>query len=201
MRKVIVSEVMSLDGHFTGPDGNVMVMPFDSGFSENNAELLRSADTMLLGATSYRGFRDYWPGIKDDPDQPELEREISRLNSAAEKVVISDTLTAADTDAWSDTTRIVPRSQAHDVVRALRDEDEGGDIVVFGSHVIWNDLLAHDLVDELVLMFGPGIVGAGGVPAFEAAGPARFSLLDVHRFEDSELVRLRYAVQPTPETA
>lgn len=194
MRKVIVSEIMSLDGHFTGPDGNVMVMPFDGGFSESNAELLRGAGTLLLGATSYRGFTDYWPGIKDDPDQPELEREISRLNWELEKVVVSDTLTAADTEPWPDTTRIVPRSQAHEVVRGLREEDEGGDVVMFGSHVLWNDLLAHGLVDELVLIFGPGLVGAGGVPAFEASGPARFELLDLHRFEGSDLVRLRYAV-------
>lgn len=194
MRKVIVSEIVSLDGHFTGPNGDVMVMPFDGGFSENNAELLRGAGTVLLGRTSFLGFRDYWPGIKDDPDQPELEREISRLNWAVDKVVVSDTLTAADTEPWSDTTRIVPRAQAHDVVRGLRREAGGGDVVVFGSHVLWNDLLEHGLVDEVHLMFGPGIVGAAGVPAFEASGPERFSLLDVHRWEGSDLVRLRYAV-------
>lgn len=196
MRKVVVSEIVSLDGHFTGPDGNVMVMPFDGGFSENNAELLRGAGTMLLGATSYVGFRDYWPGVKDDPDQSELEREISRLNSAVEKVVVSDTLTAADTGPWSDSTRIVPRAGAHAAIRAMRAQDEGGDIVIFGSHVLWNDLLAHGLVDELHVMFGPGIVGAGGQPAFEAAGPRRFRLLDVHRWDGSDLVRFRYAVDP-----
>ncbi|KGN33717.1 deaminase [Knoellia sinensis KCTC 19936] len=196
MRKVIVSEIVSLDGHFSGPGGNVMVMPFDAGFSENNAELLRGASTLLLGGTSYRGFVDYWPGIKDDADQPELEREISTLNSAMEKVVVSDTLTSDETGPWADSTRIVPRAEAHEVVRALRAEEDGGDIVIFGSHVLWNDLLAHGLVDELHLMFGPGIVGAGGVPAFEAAGPARFRLLDTHRWEGSDLVRLRYAVNP-----
>lgn len=194
MRKVIVSEIMSLDGHFTGPDGDVMAMPFDTGFSENNAELLRGAGTVLLGRTSYLGFRDYWPGVKDDPDQPELEREISRLNWAVEKVVVSDTLTAEETEPWSDTTRIVPRAEAHATVRAMRAEREGGDIVVFGSHVLWNDLLEHGLVDEVHLMFGPGIVGASGVPAFEASGPERFDLLDVHRWDGSDLVRLRYEV-------
>ena len=196
MRKVIVSEILSLDGHVTGPGGDVMAMPFDDGFSDNNVELLRGAGTVLLGRTSFLGFRDYWPGVRDDPDQPELEREISRLNWAVEKVVVSDSLTADDTAPWADTTRIVRRAQAHDAVRALREGEGGasGDIVVFGSHVLWNDLLAHDLVDELHLLFGPGIVGAGGVPAFGASRPARFRLLDVHRWDGSDLVRLRYAV-------
>ncbi len=195
MRKVVVSEILSLDGHFTGPDGNVMVMPFDDGFSDNNAELLRGAGTVLLGRTTFLGFRDYWPGVKDDPEQPELEREISRLNWSVDKVVVSDTLTAADTEPWADSTRIVPRAEAHEAVRALREEDDGGDVVVFGSHVLWNDLLEHGLVDELVLMVGPGVVGPGGVPAFESTGPARFRLLDVHRWDGSDLVRLRYAVR------
>ncbi|WP_404381080.1 dihydrofolate reductase family protein [Knoellia locipacati] len=194
MRKVIVSEILSLDGHFTGPQGNVMVMPFDAGFSENNAELLRGAGTVLLGRTSYLGFRDYWPGVKDDPDQPELEREISRLNWSVDKVVVSDSLTDADTEPWGDSTRIVPRAHSHEAVRALRAQEDGGDVVVFGSHVLWNDLLAHGLVDELHLMFGPGTVGTGGIPAFESSEPARFRLLDVHRWDGSDLVRLRYAV-------
>lgn len=196
MRKVIVSQILSLDGHFTGPDGDVMVMPFDGGFSENNAELLRGAATVLLGRTTFLGFRDYWPDVRDDPAQPELEREISRLNWTVDKVVVSDTLTEEDTEPWSGTTRVVPRAQAHEVVRALRDGD-GGDVVVFGSHVLWNDLLEHGLVDELVLMFGPGIVGSGGVPAFTVTQPAGFRLLDVHRWEGSDLVRLRYAVSST----
>lgn len=195
MRKVIVSEILSLEGHFTGPGGDVSVMPFDAGFSESNAALLRGADTVLLGRTTFLGFRDYWPGVRDDPGQPELEREISRLNWTVDKVVVSDTLTAADTEPWSETTRIVPRAEAHEVVSALR-AGEGGDVVVFGSHVLWNDLLEHGLVDELVLMVGPGLVGAGGVPAFTATQPARVRLLDVQRPDGSDLVRLRYAVGP-----
>lgn len=193
MGKVIVSQILSLDGRFTGPGGDVMAMPFDDGFSDNNVELLRRAGTVLLGRTSFLGFRDYWPGVRDDPTQPELEREISRLNWTVPKVVVSDTLTAAETQPWTETTRIVGRADAHAAVRALRQQD-GDDVVVFGSHVLWNDLLAQGLVDELHLLLGPGIVGAGGVPAFEDSGPARFRLLDVHRFDGSDLVRLRYAV-------
>lgn len=203
MPKVLVSEILSLDGHFTGPGGDVMVMPFDDGFSQHNAELLRRAGTVLLGRRTYLGFRDHWPSVRDDPDQPEVEREISRLNWAVPKVVVSDTLSPAETEPWTSTTRIVRRADAHTAVRALREGDGGGEggasgnIVVFGSHVVWNDLLRHGLVDEVHLLLGPGIVGAGGIPAFESAGPARFRLLDVHRFEGSDLVRLRYAVDPT----
>jgi hypothetical protein len=45
MRKLIVSNIMSLDGYYTGPGDNVMVMPMDEAFNRYNAERLRAAGT------------------------------------------------------------------------------------------------------------------------------------------------------------
>ena len=92
MRKLIVCNIVSLDGFYSGPGGDVMTMPFDNGFSDYNAERLRAADTLLLGRKSYEGFRSYWPAIAEDVSQPAVEREISRLNAAIEKVVVSNGL-------------------------------------------------------------------------------------------------------------
>lgn len=194
MRKVIVANIISLDGRFAGPGGDVMVMPFASGFSEYNAARLRAAETLLLGRTTFEGFRDYWPPIADDEDAPELEREISRLNGAIDKVVVSDSLSADQTGAMAATTRIVRRAHAHDAVTALRQGD-GRDILVFGSHVLWNDLLANGLVDELHLMVGPGVVG-DGVPAFESRPAVSLKLLEARALGDEGLALLRYAVGP-----
>jgi len=81
VRKLIVCNIISLDGFYSGPGGDVMAMPFDDGFSDYNAERLRAADTLLLGRTSYEGFRSYWPTIAEDVSQPAVEREISRLRA------------------------------------------------------------------------------------------------------------------------
>ena len=70
MRKLVVSILTSLDGYAAGPGGNVMVLPLDESFSAYNLERLRVADTLLLGRTTYEGFREYWPAIADDPEQP-----------------------------------------------------------------------------------------------------------------------------------
>ncbi len=56
MRKLVVCNIVSLDGFYSGPGGDVMAMPFDDGFSDYNAERLRAADTLLLGRTSYLGL-------------------------------------------------------------------------------------------------------------------------------------------------
>jgi dihydrofolate reductase len=191
VRKLIVCNIVSLDGFFSGPGGNVMVMPFDNGFSDYNAERLRAADTLLLGRKSYEGFRSYWPSIAGDETQPALEREISRLNTAMEKVVVSDSLKPEESDGWGPT-RIVRRADAHAEVAALK-RKPGREVLVFGSHVLWNDLLANGLVDELHLMIGPGVVGEG-VRAFEARPPGALRLIDSRRFDGSSLLLVRYAV-------
>jgi dihydrofolate reductase len=192
MRKLVVAAIMSLDGYFEGPGGDVMALPMDHTFSEHNAERLRSASTLLLGRRTYEGFRSYWPPIAGDPGQPPVEREISRLNAAMQKVVVSDSLTADPTGVWADTTEIVARAAAHRRVAELKDGD-GADILVFGSRTLWHDLLLAGLVDELYLMVGPALLG-GGSPALPGpAAPLR--LLESRTRPDSDNVLLRYAAR------
>ena len=193
MRKLIVCNIISLDGFYSGPGGNVMAMPFDHGFSEYNAERLRAADTLLLGRTSFEGFRSYWPTIADDMSQPAVEREVSRLNSAIQKVVVSNSLKPEAVGGWGPT-RVVRRADAHAKVAALK-ESPGREILMFGSHVLWNDLLANGLVDELHFMIGGGVVG-DGVRAFERRPPGSLRLLDTRTFDSSSLLLARYAVEP-----
>ena len=57
VRKLIVCNIMSLDGYVAGPGGNVMVLPMDTAFDAYNLDRLRAADTLLLGRTTYDGFR------------------------------------------------------------------------------------------------------------------------------------------------
>jgi dihydrofolate reductase len=190
MRKLIVFTMVSVDGYVSGPGGNVMVLPFDQAFDPCCAERLHAADTMLLGRTTFAGMVQYWPPLADDPNAPEVEREISRLNTAIDKVVVSDTLTAEQATPWQDTTRIVGRSDARAVVTELKQAD-GRDIVVFGSRTLWNSLLADGLVDEVHLLIGAGAIGAG-LPAFDR--PAKLRLLDTRTFDGCDSVLVRYAV-------
>ena len=192
MRKLIVANIVSLDGFYDGPGKDVMALPFDDAFDEYNAERLRAADTLLLGRTSFEGFKSYWPPVADDPDARPVEREISRLNTAIDKVVVSDSLTPEQTAPWRNT-RIVKRADAHEQIADLK-RQPGEEILVFGSRTLWNDLLVGGLVDELHLMIGPAFLG-GGTPVF--AGPERVALrlLESRTLEGSELVLGRYGVR------
>lgn len=63
MRKLIVANIVSLDGRYEGPDGNVIAFPMDEAFDVYDAERLAEADTMLQGRTTYELFRSFWPAV------------------------------------------------------------------------------------------------------------------------------------------
>jgi dihydrofolate reductase len=203
MRKLIVANIMSLDGYFEGPDKNVMALPMDGFFDEENLERLRAADTLLLGATTYLGLKGYWPAVADnpevspavaaDPDVADLHRETGLRNNEIGKVVVSDSLTEDDTAPWTGTTTIVRRADAHRAVAELK-EQPGKDILTFGSRTLWNDLLVAGLVDELYLMVGAALIG-GGTPAFGAGPITSLRLLDTRRREGSNNVLLHYSME------
>lgn len=191
MRKLVVCNIMSLDGYYEGPGRNVMVLPMDASFDEYNLERLRSADTLLLGRTSYELFMGFWPARADDADAPAVHRETGRIEKEIDKAVVSDTLTPGDIAPWRDTTTVVRRA---DVERWLTDlkQRPGREILTFGSRTLWNQLLAAGLVDELHLVVGSTVLGAG-TPIF-GAPVAGLALEDTRRFDGSSNVVLRYTV-------
>ena len=63
MRKLVVSNIVSLESYYEGPGRDVMVLPMDTAFDAYNAERLRAADTLLLGRATFEGFKSFWPSV------------------------------------------------------------------------------------------------------------------------------------------
>lgn len=193
MRKVIVYNVISLDGYHTGPENDISIMfPMMGGvFDTYNAELLRNADLMVVGRASFELFQSFWPEVAENPDSEEWTPEQKELSQAGEGVpviVVSDTLTGT----WPGV-RIIRRAEAYQEIADLKRQD-GKDILITGSRTLWNDLLAHDLVDEIHLMIGNLILG-DGVPVFTGTHKASLRRIDVRTWDDSDNVLIRYEVR------
>src|SRR4028118_2057648 len=157
VRTVVVSNIVSLDGSFEGPGGDVMALNMDAAFDAYNLERIRSAGTVLLGRRSFEGFSSYWPHIADAPHDPanralsDDNRELSRLYDPLPKIVISDGLVVPADNPWHGVTTVVPRAAA--ATRVTAEKQRGrGDILVFASRPMWNGLRA------------PGGVGGGRRP-------------------------------------
>ena len=192
MRKVIVFNIISLDGYHTGPGNDVSVMfPMMGGvFDTYTAERLRAADMTLVGRRSFDLFNSFWPEVADDPASPrwtDEQRELSQAGAGLPSIVVSDTLTGT----WPDV-RTIRRADAHRQIAELK-RQEGKDILITGSRTLWNDLLAHGLIDEIHLMIGNVVLG-GGVPIFAGAPPASLRLVEVRSWRDSDNILVRYEV-------
>jgi dihydrofolate reductase len=193
MRKIIVYNVISLDGYHTGPGNDVSVMfpMMGNVFDTYNAELLRATDFHLVGRVSFELFQGFWPKVAENPDSEEWtpeQRELSKAGQSVKAIVVSDTLTGN----WPDI-RIIRRADAYQQIAELK-RQPGKDILITGSRTLWNDLLAHDLIDEIHLMIGNLLLGEG-VPVFVGKPDVALRLIGIRRWEGSDNVLLHYEVR------
>ena len=96
--------------------------------------------------------------------------------------MVSNSLKPDEVEGWGPT-RVVRRADVHREVAALK-ESPGREYSDSGSHLLWNELLASGLVDELHFMIGAGVVGEG-VRAFGTRPPGSLRLLDTRIFDGS----------------
>jgi len=174
MRRVIVSNLMSLDGFFEGPDKELDWFLVDDEFFEYARNLLRTVDTILFGRVTYEHMAAYWPSAPSD----EIADKMNGLN----KVVFSSTLPAAD---WSHS-RLV-RGDAAEEIAKLK-QMPGRNMVVFGSAVLASSLLQAGLVDEYRVVLNPVLIGAGNPLFKDIKERLKLKLSATHSFRSGVVV-------------
>jgi dihydrofolate reductase len=170
MRKVVVSEYVTLDGVMEAPGGEPTHPHTGWAFDYHGPELERykleetlAAETLLIGRVTYESFADNWPTYTG---------EFADKMNGMPKVVVSSTLTDP---TWNNTTVI-----DGDVVAGVTElkQRDGGPILVAGSKTLVHTLLDNDLVDELRLMIFPVTIGAGNRVFPETIKKAPWKLAD-----------------------
>lgn len=193
MRKLILSMLVSLDGHTARSDGDLSWFRTDEKFEEDMLALLRSVDAVLFGRVSYQSLAEFWPtaGTEATGEAPggftskAREIEFARLLNALPKVVFSRTLTET---AWKPA-RIVSDDAAGEVARMKR--EAGKDLVLFAGAGLATSFMNDDLVDEYHLLVHPIVLGRG-IPLFSGVQAERPLALESARSLPSGVVSLRY---------
>jgi dihydrofolate reductase len=186
MRKIIVTEFITLDGVVEAPGGNETPHPHAGWQSTYNhpeggkykVDELAAADALLLGKNTFEAFAAYWPGQTGGGFA-------DRINQLP-KYVVSRSLQKVE---WRNSH--ILRDVATDVA-ALK-KTEGGDILVYGSATLAKALLHHDLIDELHLQLYPVSIG-GGLRLFDDnLQLKKFALKHSHSL-DNGLIVLEYLI-------
>ena len=155
MRRIVVSEFVSLDGVVEDPGGAEKFKHggwsfkfLDDQVPKYKLDELSTSDTLLLGRVTYEGIAKAWPSVKD------YVGFADKMNGM-HKYVVSTTLKKVD---WNNSRLI--KGNIPEEVKKLK-QQPGKDILVYGSGKLVNTLLQHDLVDELRLMVHPVVLGSG----------------------------------------
>jgi dihydrofolate reductase len=184
MRSLTVFNNITLDGYFTGPNGDFSwahdpeISPPDpefDAFVTGNAE---GGGELLFGRVTYQMMAGYWPSAMARENDPVVA---GRMN-ALPKVVFSRTLASAD---WS-RTRLV-KSDLVAAVRAMK-AAPGDGMVILGSGSIVAQLAAAGLVDEYQLVVHPVALGAGRTLFEGVRGPLGLKLTQSRAFPGGKIL-------------
>lgn len=161
MRKLIVSEFISIDGVIQAPGGKDedteggfehggWTWPYwDDAIGDHFGQVMGDVDTLLLGRKTWQIHgAAFEPMADDDPNEPGFNK--------LQKYVVSTTL--PDASAWRNSTLI--SGDVVEAVRALKTQP-GQNIAMDGSSVLVQTLAENDLIDDYYLLVYPVVLGSG----------------------------------------
>ena len=154
MRKVIVSNLVSLDGFFEGSKKELDWFVVEQEFFDFARNQLFEVDTILFGRITYEMMAGYWPNTNDN--DPVITDKMNSLP----KIVFSKTLSKVE---WNNSRLI--RENVQEEINKLK-QQEGKDMVIFGSGNLVSFLTQQGLIDEYRIILNPVILGSGN-PLFK----------------------------------
>jgi dihydrofolate reductase len=169
MRRLISHLQVTLDGFVAGPNGELEWSGeyHDEAMWEDVFDLLSNVDTVIFGRVTFQLFEDYWPSVRENPSATRRDVEFGEWINEVQKLVVSRTLTSVK---WKNSALI--RGDAAAEVARLK-EDDGNDLLIFGSSTLVSSLMSAGLVDEHRTNIHPVILGDGKrfVPSLTGAHP------------------------------
>jgi dihydrofolate reductase len=151
MSKIILFNLITLDGYFEGPNHDISWHNVDHEFNEFAIQQLGEAGGLIFGRVTYALMSAYWPtplALEDDPIVAE------KMNTIP-KIVFSRTMAEV---TWSNT-RLVKGDAAGEILK-LR-QQTGKPLFIFGSANLAASLIPAGLIDEIRLMVNPVVLGRG----------------------------------------
>ena len=182
MRKLVVFNLVSVDGFFAGSKGDIDWHNYDAEMGAYSLQQMKSLGALMFGRTTYELMARYWP----TPEGMKSEPEVARILNSIPKIVFSKTLKPVnDGPVWKNV-RILHEIKPEEIVKMK--EQQGGDIAIFGSGTISQQLTNLGLIDEYRLIVNPIILGSGK-PLFSGVnGSQRLRLQSTKLFKNGNVL-------------
>ena len=185
MRKVIFLIHTSLDGFVAGMRGEMDWINVDESIFDFVWTITKKTDTALYGRVTYEMMQSYWPTTAEQPNATKHDKEHTAWYKKVSKIILSKTLKVE----WLDNTRVISE-QLVENIRKIKNE-EGKNILIFGSPSASHSLLNEDLIDEFWLFINPILLG-NGTPLFKNIhGITQLKLIETKIF-NSGVIGLHY---------
>jgi len=176
MRKIISFMHISLDGFVAGPNGEMNWIKVDEEIFDHVGKRIGESDTALYGRVTYQMMEGYWPTAGDKPNASKHDIEHSAWYKTAHKIVLSKTLNGTGLT----NTQIISDNLA-DTINEIKQQD-GPDILLFGSPTATHSLIRLGLIDGYWLFVNPIILGQG-IPLFvDTKEKIKLNLLSTQQF-------------------
>lgn len=166
MRRLVLFMHCSLDGFVTDRNGDMNWILIDESMFEIASQRTKESDTALYGRVTWQMMENYWPDAAKQPNPTKHDIEHSAWYNNVTKVVASRTLK----DSNLINTKIIKDNLTQEVGRMK--EQQGRDIVMFGSPSTAHALMAENLIDDYWLFINPILLG-GGTPLFKDISEVR----------------------------
>jgi len=189
MRRIVVFMHTSLDGFVAGPAGEMDWIKVGEDMFDYAGKQTDRSDIALYGRVTYQMMESYWPTAGDQPDASKHDRQHSAWYNKVEKVVVSRSMKGVQ---LPNTTFISDDILTH--INKLKQQD-GKDIVIFGSPSVVHLLMSGNLIDDYWLFLNPVLLGKG-IPLFkDVMTKTNLELASTHAFS-SGVVCLHYTLKP-----
>ena len=178
MRKLIMWNLMTLDGYFEGPNRDIDWHEdvWGDELEQFSLEQGHAAGVLLFGRITYELMANYWPSAKG---------EIADFMNALPKIVASRTMDKVD---WQNS-RLIRENVPEEIARLKA--ESGKDIFIFGSADLSASLILHGLIDEFRVCVVPIVLG-GGSSLFKACQERlKLRLIDARPLKTGAVI-LRY---------
>jgi dihydrofolate reductase len=149
--------MVTLDGFFEGPNGEIDWHNVDEEFNDFANEQLNSIDILLFGRVTYELMASYWPTPSAAMNDPVIADKMNKLP----KIVFSKILTSVE---WQNT-RLVKENIVEEISKLK--QKPGKDLIIFGSSDLVATFIRYGSIDEFRIMVNPVVLG-NGKPIFKS---------------------------------